>query len=212
MLKKKKSAVTKTKAAKKISIFKSLSRRYSTPQKVQKFLKTLDYNREKTGETVQSAQTILRTQKAHCLEASVLTAAILEEAGYPPLVLSIESKDLLCHAVFVFKTKTGWGAVAKSRFPGLHGRAPKFKNLKALVMSYYEPFVHRETAKIVGYSLVNLNDSGTDWRFSKRNLWKLEQFVVNSTHTPLPTSDRLQQKHYRRLVDHGILQKGKHWW
>jgi hypothetical protein len=199
-------------SAKQKSLFKILARRYSNPVKVQKFLKTLDYNREKTGETVQSAKTVLRTKKAHCLEASVLAAAILEESGYPPLVLSIESKDLLCHAVFVFKTKTGWGAVAKSRFPGLHGRAPKFKTLRALVMSYYEPFVHRETAKIIGYSLVNLNDSETDWRFSNRNLWKLEQFVVNSKHTPLRTSDKLQMKHFKRLVKHGILQTGRHWW
>jgi len=194
------------------SVFKTLAKRYTTPVQVQKFLKTLDYNREKNGETVQSAERALRTKKAHCLEASVLAAAILEESGYPPLVLSIESPDLLCHAIFVFKTKTGWGAVAKSRYPGLQGRAPKFKTLRHLVMSYYDPFVHRETAKIIGYKLVNLNESDTDWRFSKRNLWKLEQFVVGSKHTPLPSSKKRHREAYQRLVTHGIQQQGKHWW
>ena len=198
--------------AKKLSIFKTLAKRYSNPQKVQKLLKTFDYNRELDGETVQSAQTVLKTKKAHCLEGAVFTAAILEEAGYPPLVLSIESSDHLCHAVFAFKTKTGWGSVAKSRFVGLHGRAPKFKTVRALVESYYDPFVHRETAEICGYALLNLNESDTNWRFSNRNLWKLEQFVVNSKHTPLTSSPKRHQKAYKRLIDHGHLTKGKHWW
>lgn len=199
-------------STKKHSIFKKLAKRYSTPKKVQAFIKTFKYNWEKRGETVQSAQRALRSKKAHCLEGAVLTAAILEEVGYPPLVLSIESRDGLCHAVYVFKTKTGWGSVGKSRLVGLHGRAPKFKSLRELAMSYFEPFVHRESAKATGFRVVNLNESGTDWRFSKRNLWKLEEFVVDPEHTPLGTTDRDQKKYYQRLLKHGHKTKGRHWW
>ena len=198
--------------SKKSSVFKSLARRHNTPEKAQKFIKTLKYNWEKRGETVQSAHRALRTKKAHCLEAAVLVAAILEESGFPPLILSIESRDGLCHAIFVFKTKTGWGSVGKSRLIGLHGRAPKFKSLRELAMSYFEPFVHRESAKAIGFSLLNLHDSGTDWRFSKRNLWKLEAFVVDSKHTPLGTTDRMQKKYFERLMKHGHKKTGKHWW
>lgn len=198
--------------SKKHAAFKKLARRYSTPKKAQQFIKTLKYNWEKKGETVQSAHRALRSKKAHCLEGAILTAAILEEAGYPPLILSIESRDLLCHAVFVFKTKTGWGSVGKSRLIGLHGRAPKFKTLRALAMSYFEPFVHRESAKATGFLLRNLNESGTDWRYAKRNLWKLEEFIVGSKHIPLNTSDRLQKKYYQRLLKHGHKKRGKHWW
>lgn len=202
----------KTAKNKKKSPFKKLAERYSTPRQVQEFIKTLKYNWEKKGETVQSAHQALRKKKAHCLEGAVLTAAILEEVGYPPLVLSIESRDGLCHAIFVFQTKTGWGSVGKSRLVGLHGRAPKFKNLRDLAMSYFEPFVHRESAKAIGFSLLNLNESGTDWRYSKRNLWKLEEFVVYSKHTPLGTTDRQQKKYYQRLLKHGHKKTGKHWW
>ncbi len=198
--------------AKKTNPFKRLAKKYKTPREVQEFIKTFKYNWEKTGETVQSAHRTLRSKKMHCLEGAILVAAILEEHGYPPLVLSIESRDNLCHAIFVFKTKTGWGSVGKSRLIGMHGRAPKFKSLRALAMSYFEPFVHRESAKATGYSLLNLNESGTDWKGSKRNLWKLEAFVVYSKHTPLNTSDRLQQKYYQRLLKHGHKTKGKHWW
>jgi hypothetical protein len=194
------------------SVFKKLAQRYPTPKKVQEYIKTLKYNWEKRGETVQSAQRTVRTKKAHCLEGAILTAAILKELGYPSLVLSIESRDLLCHSIFVFKTKTGWGSVGKSRLVGLHGRAPKFKSLRALAMSYFEPFVHRESAKATGFALIDLDQSGTDWRFSKRNLWKLEKYVVYSKHTPLGTSDQLQKKYYQRLLKHGHKKTGKHWW
>ena len=197
---------------KKHTVFKKLAKKHSTPKKVQEFIKTFKYNWEKKGETVQSAHRTIRAKKAHCLEGAVLVAAILEEVGYPPLILSIESRDHLCHAVYVFKTKTGWGSVGKSRLVGLHGRAPKFKSLRALAMSYFEPFVHRATAKATGFSLLNLNESGTDWKFSKRNLWKLEKFVVYSEHTPLNTSDRLQKKYFERLQKSGHRKTGKHWW
>ncbi len=198
--------------SKKITVFKRLAQKYSTPREVQEFIKTLKYNWEKKGETVQSAQQALKKKKAHCLEGAVLVAAILEENGFPPLIMSIESRDGLCHAVYVYKTKTGWGSVGKSRLIGLHGRAPKFKSLRELAMSYFEPFVHRETAKAIGFRVVNLNESGTDWRFSKRNLWKLESFVVDPKHIPLGTSDKLQKKYFQRLLKHGHKTKGKHWW
>ena len=193
-------------------MFKTLARRYPTPEKVQKFLKTLTYNKEKRGESVQSAATVLRTKKAHCLEASVLTAAILENKGYPPLILSLDSKDHLCHAVFVFKTKTGWGSVAKSRDAGLHGRAPKFRTIRDLVWSYYDPFVDK-TGMITAYALLNLDDSDTDWRSSDRNLWKLEQFVVKAKHTKLSSSKKRYRSLLKKYEKTGIPpQSGKHWW
>jgi hypothetical protein len=193
-------------------IFRKLARRYRTPEAVQFFLKSLTYNKEKNGETVQSAAKVLQTKKAHCLEASILSAAILEHQGYPPLILSLDSIDHLCHAVFVFKTKTGWGAVAKSREIGLHGRAPRFRSLRDLVWSYYDPFIDK-TGKITAYTLLNLNDSETDWRFSKQNLWKLEKFVVYAKHTKLKSSQKRYLTAYHQYIKTGATPKnGKHWW
>ena len=191
--------------------FEVLSKSYATPEKVQKLLKTFAYNDEKLAESVQSAEEVLRTKKAHCLEASLLAAAILEHQGYPPLLLSLDSSDHLCHAVFVFKSKTGWGSVAKSRFPGLYGRAPIFRTIRDLVWSYYEPFIDK-TGKITGYALLNLDDSETDWRSSRRNLWKLEQFVVNAKHTKLRSSLKRHQSILKKYLKNGTPQSGKNWW
>lgn len=193
-------------------IFKELSRRYSSPEKVQAFLKSLTYNREKNGETVQSAYQVLRSKKAHCLEATILSAAILEHQGYPPLLLSLDSIDHLCHAVFVFKEKTGWGAVAKSREIGLHGREPRFRSIRDLVWSYYDPFVDK-TGKLTAYALLDLNSSNTDWRFSPRNLWKLEQYVVTAKHIKLKSSKERYLKLFREYNESGGTPKsGRHWW
>jgi hypothetical protein len=77
---------------------------------------------------LRSFRGVVRTGTAHCLEAALSAAVILEQQRYPPLVLSFESIDLLDHVIFVYRTKTGWGSVARSRDPGLHGRRPLFAN------------------------------------------------------------------------------------
>src|ERR1700677_1099719 len=110
-------------------IFKRLSARHSTPKQVQKFIRKFPYNNEKGRETQRSALLGLKAGTLHCLEATMVAAAILEHQGYPPLVLSLESKDELDHVVFIFKTRGRWGAVGKSRFEGLHGRQPKFRTI-----------------------------------------------------------------------------------
>ena len=66
-------------------------------------------------------------QTAHCLEGALFAAVVLEQHGYPPLVLSFESIDELDHVIFVYRGADGrWGSVARSRDPGLHGRRPAF--------------------------------------------------------------------------------------
>ena len=67
------------------------------------------------------------TARAHCLEAALAAAVILEQHGYPPLVLSFESIDELDHVLFVYRQRGRWGSIARSRDPGLHGRKPVFR-------------------------------------------------------------------------------------
>ena len=97
------------------------------------------YNTEAKGETAHF-RGVVRTGTAHCLEAALAAAAILEQHRYPPLVLSFESIDLLDHVIFVYQTSSGWGSVARSRDPGLHGRKPLFATPRALALSYAEAY------------------------------------------------------------------------
>lgn len=163
---------------------------HRTPRQVQRYLRTLAYNAEEEGDTIMSFRKVARKKRAHCLEAALAAAVILEQHGYPPLVMSLESVDNLDHVVFVFKETTGWGALARSRDPGLHGRKPVFRSVRDLALSYFDPYVDY-TGRITGYALVDLNELGRyDWRFSKANLWRVEHFLIDYKHNPISSSER----------------------
>jgi hypothetical protein len=162
--------------------------RLRSPLAVQQWLNALPYNTEKGGETLRSFRGVIRTGTAHCLEAALSAAAIMEQHGYPPLVLSFESIDLLDHVIFVYRTSTGWGSVARSRDPGLHGRKPQFATPRALALSYVESYVDF-TGGIKAYAVVDLRVMGDyDWRLSEKNVWKVEQMLLDWPHRRLVPS------------------------
>jgi hypothetical protein len=178
-----------------------LIQRLNTPAKVQHYFSTLEYNRENNGGTLRSFRELVKSNEAHCLEAAVGAAVILEQHGYPPLLLDLESQDLLDHVVFVFKEKGRWGSIARSRDIGLHGRKPVFRSLRDLAWSYFDPFVDF-TGRLKGYGLTNLYDLGAyDWRFSPRRMLKIEDHLRALPHKPLQSSDKRHQAlldRYRR--------------
>ncbi len=177
-----------------------LIRRCTTPSRVQAWLNALPYNSEPAGPTQRSFRVVVRTQRAHCLEAALSTAVILEQHGYPPRVLSFESMDGLDHVIFVYQHRGRWGSVARSRDPGLHGRKPVFRTARALALSYVDPYVDF-TGGATAYAVIDLPGlmGGYDWRFSERNLWKVEQALVDYPHHRIVTSkerlDRWRRKY-----------------
>lgn len=168
---------------------RALIARLRTPLAVQRWLNALPYNAELEGETLRSLRGVVRHGTAHCLEAALAAATILEQHGYPPLVLSFESEDLLDHVIFVYRTAGGWGSVARSRDPGLHGRKPLYKTPRALASSYVESYVDY-TGRIKAYAVVDLRVLGTyDWRLSGRSVWKVERMLLDWPHRKLVSSD-----------------------
>jgi hypothetical protein len=166
-----------------------LIRRLDTPRKVQRWLAGLRYNHEVGGKSIRTFRVVRRTGTGHCLEASLSAATILEQHGYSPILLSLESWDGLDHVPYLFREAGRFGAVARSRDPGLHGRKPVYRTLRQMVLSYFEPFIDR-TGRITGYTTFDLRDlRGVDWRLSERNVWKVERALIALPHTPLPTSD-----------------------
>ncbi|HEV8353335.1 MAG TPA: hypothetical protein VGR24_03970 [bacterium] len=172
-----------------------LIRRLRTPKQVQDWLRTLPYNWEKRGDTLRSFRQVVRLGTAHCLEAALSAAVILEQHGFPPLVVSFESEDGVDHVIFVFRRRGRWGSVARSRDAGLHGRKAVFRTVRDLVWSYYDPYVDW-TGRLTGYQLVDLRSIGRyDWRFNPRNMWKVEHFLLDIPHRRLRSSNA----RYRRL-------------
>ena len=171
-----------------------LIQRLNTPLKVQRYFSSLAYNWEKNGGTVRSFRELFKRREAHCLEAAVGAAVILEQHGYPPLLLSLESQDLLDHVVYVFKQNGRWGSIARSRDAGLHGRKPVYRSLRDLALSYFDPFVDF-TGRLKGYAVTNLNELGNyDWRFSPRRMTRIENHLRAIPHKPIHSSDTRYEK------------------
>ncbi|MGH9373521.1 MAG: hypothetical protein ACRD15_18525 [Vicinamibacterales bacterium] len=180
-----------------------LIERLRTPAAVQAYLNDLPYNNEPGGATLRSFRGVVRHGSAHCLEAALAAAVILEQHGYPPLVLSFESIDKLDHVIFVHRTPGGWGSVARSRDPGLHGRKPVFTTPRNLALSYVEPYVDF-TGRITAYAVVDLGAAmgAYDWRLSDQNIWKVERVLLAWPHRPIRTSNRRIAALRKRYRDH----------
>ena len=167
---------------------------HGSPAAVQHWLNELPYNNEKGGETLRSFRGVVRRSTAHCLEAALAAAVVLEQHRYPPLVLSFESIDLLDHVIFVYRRRRGWGSVARSRDPGLHGRKPIFATPRALALSYFDPYIDF-TGRIKAYAVVDLRVLGNyDWRLSETNVWKVERLLLEWPHRRIQSSKQRDEK------------------
>jgi hypothetical protein len=195
--------------------------RLKTPDAVQQHLNRLPYNQEPHGRaTLRSFRGVVRAGSAHCLEAAIFAAVVLEPHGYPPLVLSFESIDELDHVLFVYQQRGRWGSIARSRDPGLHGRKAIFATPRALALSYFDPYVDY-SGRVVGYAVVNLAEAmgDYDWRLAETNVWKVERMLLEYPHRAVRSSDRrvdrLRERYRRYRATHGhkpVYYRGRDRW
>jgi len=116
-----------------------LWRSLDSPQAIQAYLDSIPYSAEDANRSVVS---VLHDRQAHCLDGGLFAAAALERLGYPPLILDLLPEQGMDddHVLALFKGRDGWGCLAKSNFSGLRYRAPVYRTLRELVMSYFEDF------------------------------------------------------------------------
>lgn len=130
--------------------------RLTTPERLQSFLNDLPYRSE---EVYRCPLRLLRDRRGHCYDGAVLAAMVLGRMGYPPRILELipNNRDD-DHMLAVYRQDGFWGAVAHSNFSGLRYREPVFRNLRELVMSYFEEFYNQDHEKTLrGFTLpVNL--------------------------------------------------------
>ena len=183
--------------------------RLRTPRAVQAFLNALPYNTEPPPDpaTLRSFRGVARRRTANCLEAAISAAVVLEQHGYPPTVMSLESIDGLDHVIFVYQSRGRWGSVARSRDPGLHGRKPVFRTLRALALSYFDPYIDK-TGCVKGFGATDLRALGTyDWRLADGNVWKVERHLFEIPHQKISYDKarvaRLRKKYVAYLDAHG---------
>jgi hypothetical protein len=92
----------------------------------------------------------------------------------------------------------------------LHGRKPVYRSLRNLALSYYEPYIDK-TGCITGYQVAHLDDSKSDWRFSKKNVWKAEQFLIDIKHVAIKFNKKRYKKIHKKYLN-GIMAKPQKNW
>jgi hypothetical protein len=138
--------------------------RLTSPPKIQEYLNNLPYSPE---ERYRCPKTVLRDRMAHCFDGALFAAAALRYLGYPPLIVEMLPNDRDDdHLLAVYKVDGRWGAVAKSNFAGLTYREPVYRNIRELILSYFEQFYNIEREKTLrGYTVpLNLRPfDGVNW-------------------------------------------------
>jgi hypothetical protein len=173
----------------------------NTPKKIQDFVDRIDYNLEKKGETLMSPQSILKENKAHCFEGALFAAAALRFHNYPPLIVDIvSSTEDDDHVIAVFKQKGFWGSIAKSKYTGLTFREPIHRNIRELVLTYFEGYFIKNIKTLRGYSKpVNLSRfDKLNWMTSEKDVFFIEDYLEKIKHKKLLT--RTMIKNLRKVT------------
>ena len=192
-------------SARDIAVF----RRLRTPAGIQRFLDCeLGYNQEPHGSTCYSPRSVLRRGVAHCMEGALFGAAALRMMGYPPLLLDLEAVRDDDHVLAIFRQRGHWGALAKSNYAGLRFREPVYRNLRELVISYFEHYYNLSGEKTLrSYSRpVNLDRfHGTAWMTAEDDLWPIAHYLCGIPHRRLlsRTMERRLNRMDERLMAAG---------
>ena len=163
-------------------------RRLSSPEKIQRFLDDLPYNKEPDGATCRSPRRVLREQTGHCMEAALFGAAALRMIGHPPLLLDLEAVRDDDHVLAIFRQRAHWGALAKSNYSGLRYREPVYRTLRELALSYFEHYYNLKKEKTLrNYSRpVNLRRfDSIGWMTAEEDVWAVPEYLCTIAHTPL---------------------------
>jgi len=160
-----------------------------SPAGIQRELDALPYH---LATTAWSPRRVLAERTAHCLEGAIFAAAALRVLGFPPLLLDLEAVQDTDHVIAVYRADGHWGAIAKSNFSGLRCRAPVYRSLRELVMSYFDDYINlRGERTLRAYSrpvnLARFDRAHPGWMTSDADVWWIPEHLVDIPHTPILT-------------------------
>jgi hypothetical protein len=160
-------------------------RALKTPARIQKFVDAIQYQ---YADTAGSPARVLRERKGHCLEGALIAAAALRVNGHPPLVMDLEAVRDDDHVIALYRERGLWGGIAKSNFAGLRFRAPIYRTLRELALSYFEHYYNlRGERTLRSYSMpVNLARlDSKHWMTAEDDVWCVPELLIAARHYPL---------------------------
>ena len=171
--------------ARELAIFR---RRLQAPPKIQAFLDAIPYNLETDGDTFRSPRRVLRDRTANCIEGAVFAAAALRVQGDPPLIMDLTAVRDEDHVIAVFRRQGLWGAIGTSKFTGLRYRAPVYRTLRELAMSFFEHYYNlagERTLRGHGRPVNLARFDRLRWMTSDEDLWPIAEHLERIPHVTL---------------------------
>jgi len=187
--------------------------RVASPLEAQAVLEGLKHSRRYLPK-VRSAQVSIKSGEATCLEAVFIAAMLMEDLGFPPKVLALDTIDDVGHAVYMYETKEGYRSLGRSSSPELQARHEPHKTVRDLAASY------REGLRNLGYTLwrfgeLDLRDCFWDWRTSREDLSRIQRSLTACAHQridePKPLTDEQIRDIARSILDQDARQKRPYW-
>ena len=126
--------------------------RLKTPFAIQEYLNSLTYIGE---ERDRSPLNVMLDGQSHCLDGGFLAALALWRIGFKPLLIDIVPDPGVDddHVLALYQIEGRWGALAKTNYINLGFREPVYKDLRELVMTYFEHYVNIHHQKVLnGYT------------------------------------------------------------
>jgi len=184
-------------------------RALKTPMRIQKFLDALPYD---YSNSARSPRRALRERKGHCLEGALLAAAALRVNGQPPLLMDLSAVRDDDHVIALYRERGLWGGIAKSNFAGLRFRAPVYRTLRELALSYFDHYYNlRGERTLRSYSaavdLSRLDDR--QWMTAEEDVWCVPEALIAARHYEL-FPDRVARELPR--LDKRSFKAGMHGW
>jgi hypothetical protein len=180
-----------------------------TPARIQKFVDVLEYQ---YADTAWSPQRVLRERKGHCMEGALVAAAALRANGHPPLLMDLEAVHDDDHVLALYRERGLWGSIAKSNFAGLRFRAPVYRTLRELALSYFDQYYNlRGERTLRSYSrpvkLARLDRF--HWMTAEDDVWCVSEALIAAKHYPL-FPDKVARSLPR--LDRRSFEAGMHGW
>jgi hypothetical protein len=165
----------------------------SNPDKIQAFLDSIEYN---PAYECRSPRWVMKKRSAHCFEGALFAAAALRFIGYKPLIIDMRAVNDDDHVIAVFNEKGSWGAVAKSNFTSLRYREPVYRNVRELVMSYFDFFFNTDGFKSLRSYTRPFNLSYFDkrqWATTDEDLEYIGDKIESLYHYPVATEEAIRK-------------------
>lgn len=118
----------------------------------------------------------------------MLAAAALRVNGRPPLLMDLESVHDDDHVVALYREGGLWGSIAKSNFAGLRFRAPIYRTLRELALSYFEHYYNLRGERTLRAYSVPVKLARVDklcWMTSEDDVWCVPELLIAARHYPL---------------------------